>query len=231
MKIAMLGTGVVAQILAEKLASLNHEVFIGTRNVDETLARTGQDNFGRPPFGEWKKDHPGIGFGTFSEAAGFGELVINATNGMGSLRALEQAGKQNLSGKVLLDASNPLDFSKGLPPSLFISNTDSLGEQIQQLLPDTHVVKTLNTVNAYIMVNPALLGDDHSLFLSGNSTDAKNQVRELLVSFGWKPAYLIDLGDITTARGTEQYLPLWVRIWLGTQNPMFNIKVVFGNIG
>ena len=228
MKAAIFGTGVVGQIHAEKLAGLGHEVMIGTRVVKETLARGGTDNFGRPSFGEWHKGFPGIKLGTFSEAAAFGELIVNATNGTGALEAMELAGKQNLSGKVILDISNPLDFSKGMPPSLFISNTDSLGEQIQKDYPEAHVVKTLNTMNAYVQVNPALLPEDHHAFIGGNDEKAKSKVKELLMAYGWKEKNILDLGDITSSRGVEMILPLWVRLWGTLNNPMFNFRVVTG---
>jgi len=176
MKIGILGTGVVGQTIAEKLLQLGHQVMIGTRNKKDTLAKTDKDNFGRPPFSEWIKNNTQIKFGTFTEAAESGEFIVNATNGFGTLPALEAAGKKNLAGKVMLDISNPLDFSKGMPPSLFISNTDSLGEQIQRTYPEAKVVKALNTMNAYIMVDPSLLPDDHNVFLNGNDPSAKNEV-------------------------------------------------------
>jgi predicted dinucleotide-binding enzyme len=228
MKVAILGTGVVGQTIAEKLVSLGHEVMLGTRNVAETLARSNPDNFGRPPFKDWRPLHPQIKFGTNDEAAAFGEFIVNATNGMGTLASLEQAGKQNLAGKTMLDISNPLDFSKGMPPSLFVCNDDSLGEQIQRAFPETKVVKSLNTLNAFLMVAPGMLPEPTSIFLNGNDAGAKQQVRSLLNSFGWADESIIDMGDIGTARGTEQLLPIWVRLWMATQNPMFNFKIVFG---
>jgi len=228
MKIGILGTGVVGQTIAEKLLQLGHQVMIGTRNKKDTLAKTDKDNFGRPPFSEWIKNNTQIKFGTFTEAAESGEFIVNATNGFGTLPALEAAGKKNLANKVMLDISNPLDFSKGMPPSLFISNTDSLGEQIQRTYPEAKVVKALNTMNAYIMVNPSLLPDDHNVFLNGNDPSAKNDVKKLLITFGWKEKNIIDMGDISTARGTEQLLPIWVRLWGSLQTPMFNFKIVVG---
>ena len=228
MKIGILGTGVVGQTITEKLVQLGHGVMIGTRDKQATLAKAGKDNFGRPPFSEWLKNNSKVQFGTYTEAASFGEILVNATNGFGTMPALEAAGKKNLSGKVMIDISNPLDFSKGMPPSLFISNTDSLGEQIQRAYPELKVVKALNTMNAYIMVNPGLLPDDHNVFLNGNDAKAKEEVKKLLVSFGWKEKNIIDMGDITTARGTEQILPIWVRLWGTLQTPMFNFKIVVG---
>ena len=228
MKIAVFGTGVVGQTITEKLEELGHEVCMGTRNAKDALARTGKDSFGRPSFADWHAGHSKVKVAAYAEAAAFGEWIVNATNGMGSLSALAQAGKDNLSGKILLDISNPLDFSKGMPPTLFVCNTDSLAEQIQRAYPDLSVVKTLNTMTAMVMVNPSLLPDDHSVFMNGNDADAKSKVKTLLTSIGWKEKNIIDVGDITTARGTEQLLPLWVRLYGAFQNPMFNFKVVMG---
>jgi predicted dinucleotide-binding enzyme len=228
MKIAVLGTGIVGQTLAEKLASLGHDVTMGTRDVKKALANKGTDRFGRPEFGEWNANHTNIKVATFAEAAASGEFVINATNGMGSLNALEHAGHDHLKNKILLDVSNPLDFSHGMPPSLWVSNTDSLGEQIQRAFPEAKVVKSLNTMNASLMVNPSLVPGDHTVFLSGNDADAKLKIRGLLITFGWKDENIFDLGDITSARGTEQILPLWVRIMTDLQHPYFNFRVVVG---
>lgn len=229
MKIAVFGTGVVGQVISEKLASLGHDVLVGTRNVKDALGKTAMDAFGRPGFGEWSKDNPKIMVVTYGEAAAFAEIIVNATNGAGSLSALELAGKKNLSGKILIDIANPLDFSKGMPPSLFVCNTDSLGEQIQRTFADLKVVKTLNTMNSYVMVNPALVPGDHNVFVSGNDANAKAKVKDILMSFGWKEKVITDLGDITTARGTEQLLPIWIRLWGTLQNPMFNFQIAVGS--
>jgi 8-hydroxy-5-deazaflavin:NADPH oxidoreductase len=223
-RIAVLGTGPVGKSVAGKLAELGHEVVVGTRDPDGTLARTEPDTFGNPPFSAWLEQNPRVEMVTLAEAAAGAELVVNATNGVGSLEALEAAGEENLAGKVLVDIANPLDFSQGMPPSLTVSNTDSLGEQIQRRFPHTKVVKALNTMNAYLMVDPKqLAGGGHTVFVSGNDHEAKATVGELLRQFGWSD--IIDLGDISTARGSEMYLPLWARMYaLGS--PMFNIKVV-----
>ncbi len=163
--------------------------------------------------------------GTFGDAAAHGEMVVNATAGAVSLEVLRQAGEENLNGKPLIDISNPLDFSKGMPPTLSVSNTDSLGEQIQRRFPEARVVKTLHTMNAYLMVDPIqLAGADHTVFVSGDDAEAKTTVTELLRSFGWTD--LIDLGDITTARGTEMLLPVWLRLFGALQKPIFNFKIV-----
>ncbi len=227
-KIAVFGTGVVAQTISEKLASLGHDVMIGTRNVQETLSRENKDGYGRPGFKEWQDAHPAIRLGTFADAAAHGSLLINATNGFGTMPALELAGKDNLSGKTMLDIANPLDFSKGFPPSLSVCNTGSLAEQIQNKYPDLKVVKSLNTMNAYIMVNPALVPGDHNVFMNGNDAGAKAEVKDILNSFGWQDHNIIDMGDITTARGTEMILPLWVRLYGTFKHGVFNFHVVRG---
>jgi predicted dinucleotide-binding enzyme len=226
MKIAIFGTGMVGQTIGKKLAELGNEVMIGTRDVNKTMARSEKDVYGNPPFSQWIKQHSKIKLGSYAEAAAHGELIVNATAGTASLAALQAAGKDKLKGKILIDISNPLDFSKGMPPSLTVCNTDSLGEQIQRTFPNVKVVKSLNTLNALLMVNPnQLAGGDHHIFVSGNDSQAKIQVAEWLKKwFGWKE--VIDLGDITTARGTEMMLPVWVRLWGVLQTPFFNFKIV-----
>jgi predicted dinucleotide-binding enzyme len=152
-------------------------------------------------------------------------MILNATNGSGTLDALAQAGTASLNGKVLVDVSNPLDFSHGMPPSLFVSNTDSLAEQIQRAYPAAMVVKALNMVTAALMVDPRQLGKgDHTTFICGNSEPAKTRVSDLLVNFGWTD--IIDLGDLSAARGMEMYLPLWLRMWGALGTGMINVKVV-----
>ncbi|HBW20778.1 MAG: NADPH-dependent F420 reductase [Streptosporangiaceae bacterium] len=225
MRIAVIGTGAVGQALAGRLAELGHDVTVGTRDVAATRARTEPDGMGNPPYSQWAQAHPTVKLATFADAAAGAELIVTATSGSASIGALEAAGAGNLAGKVLLDISNPLDFSRGFPPSLFIKDTDSLGEQIQARFPQAKVVKSLNTLAAALMVNPALLADgNHSVFVSGNDPDAKKIVTGLLESFGHTD--IIDIGDITTARGTEMLLPIWLRL-MGTLNtPMFNFKIV-----
>lgn len=167
MRVAILGTGMVGQTLAGKLSEVGQEVMIGTRNAEETMSRTAPGTYGNPPFRVWREQHPSVLLGTYSQAATHGEIVLNATSGGASLGALSLAGAANLNGKILIDIANPLDFSKGMPPSLTVCNTDSLAEQIQRALPRAKVVKALNTVNAMVMANPLLVaGGDHHLFLS-----------------------------------------------------------------
>jgi predicted dinucleotide-binding enzyme len=225
MKIAVLGTGMVGQALAGRLSDLGHDVTVGTRDVDATLTKTAVDSMGNPPYAAWAASHPRVRLATFADAAAGAELLVNATSGSVSIAALQAAGPANLAGKILVDIANPLDFSAGFPPSLFVKDTDSLGEQIQAAFPDMKVVKTLNTLTAPLMVDPrALAGGDHSVFVSGNDADAKKSVIGLLESFGHTD--VIDLGDITTGRGTEMVLPLWLRLMGALNNPMFNLKIV-----
>ena len=214
MKLGILGTGMVGNAIGTKLIQLGHEVKMGSRTPSNEKAA------------EWvKANGPKASQGTFADAAAFGEIVFNCTAGTASIEALKQAGERNLQSKILIDISNPLDFSQGMPPTLTICNTDSVGEQIQRAFPNVKVVKTLNTVNCNVMVNPILVPGDHDVFMSGNDAAAKSKVREVLTQwFGWKS--VIDLGDISTARGTEMYLPLWVRLYALFQKPNFNIKVV-----
>src|SRR5438105_9197627 len=156
MRVGVLGTGGVGQTLAAKFASLDHEVMMGTRDVQAALART-EAGYGAVPLAEWQAKHPEVKLGTFAEAAAHGEIVVNATNGAASLDALKLADSKNLDGKVLIDVANPLDFSKGFPPTLTVANTDSVGEQIQRAFPGAKVVKTLNTVHMQVMVEPSMI--------------------------------------------------------------------------
>jgi predicted dinucleotide-binding enzyme len=229
MKIAIIGTGIVGKTIASKLVELNHDVMMGTRNVSDKLASTVTDNYGNPPFGEWIKSNSKVKLGSFAEAAAFGELVVNATNGSNSLTALILAGTKNLAGKVLIDIANPLDFSNGMPPSLLpgLNNTNSLAEEIQKTFPDTMVIKTLNTMWCGLMVNPNLVGNgDHINFISGNNAEAKNKVIKLLNQFGWMDKNILDIGDITGARATESMLPIWLKVMGVTKNGAFNFRLV-----
>jgi 8-hydroxy-5-deazaflavin:NADPH oxidoreductase len=223
MKIGVLGSGVVGQTLGAKLAQVGHEVVLGTRSPDAISDKRGLGG----SLEEWaKRAGDRARLGTFSEAAAHGEVVISATKGDAALAALELAGRSNLAGKIVIEVSNPLDFSRGMPPTLTVCNTDSLGEQVQRALPDVKVVKALNTVTANVMVEPAKVANgDHHLFVCGNSTAAKEQVSAWLREwFGWKE--IIDLGDITAARGTEMVLPLWIRLMGALGTPMFNFRIV-----
>jgi hypothetical protein len=215
-KIAVLGTGMVGDTIGSKLIELGHQVMMGSRTANNEKAQA---------FSAKHDDQTNIG--TFADAAAFGEIIFNCTSGGGSLEALALAGEKNLNGKILVDLANPLDFSNGMPPSLSFVNTNSLGEEIQRAFPQVKVVKTLNTLWCGLMVNPQMIhGGDHNIFVCGNDAAAKESVKGILLSFGWNDKNILDLGDITKARGTEMYLPLWLSIYGSTNNGAFNIKIV-----
>lgn len=226
MKIAVLGTGSVGQAFAARLSGLGHDVTIGTREVAITLERKAGEY---PSFADYLAKHQGIKLATFAEAAAFGEMLINVAKGDGTLSLLESIGAETMKGKILIDISNPLDGSKGFPPCLIpeLSNTNSLGEEIQRRYPDTKVVKTLNTMWNGLMLNPAMIGDgNHINYICGNDAAAKVKVISLLYEFGWKNESILDLGDITNARGTEATLPIWLRVWGAKQTGAFNFNIV-----
>lgn len=224
MKIAVLGTGIVGRTLAGGLEGLGHSVVIGTRDPATTLARSEPDGMGNPPFSAWHADHQGVELNTFADAAAGADVVVNASAGSGALEVLRLAGADNLADKVVIDVSNPLDFSHGFPPSLLVKDTDSLGEQIQREFPRARVVKTLNTLGAALMVDPQSLGESSSIFISGDDAAAKATAVSLLEGFGHDD--IIDLGGIETARGAEMLLPLWLRLMSVFGNSTFNFKVV-----
>jgi len=216
MKIGILGSGAVGAAIGGKLVTLGHEVKMGSRDAQNAKAK------------EWaSKTGARASTGTFADAAQFGELVFNCTKGDGSLAALEAAGAANLKGKVVIDISNPLDFSKGFPPSLTVANTDSLAEQLQRKFPEARIVKALNTLANHLMIDPMRLkGGDHDLLICGNDADAKHKVTEVLGSFGWKREHVIDLGDLTSARGAEAWMLLWTRLYGAFKTADFNLKIV-----
>jgi len=212
MRIAVLGTGDVGNRLATKLVSLGNEVMMGSRTAKN------------PKAAAWAKANGAkASMGTFEDAAKFGEVVFNCTAGVVSLEALKLAGEKNLAAKVLVDVANPLDFSKGMPPTLTVCNTDSLGEQIQRTFPDAKVVKALNTMGNEVMVNPGMVPGEHDTFVCGNDQQAKAKVVEILHDFGWVNP--IDLGDITAARGLEMVLPVWVDLMVALRTRDFNFKI------
>lgn len=216
MKVGVLGTGMVGQAIATKLLELGHQVTMGSRSADSGALL------------EWVETSGDGAGGTFADASASAELLFNCTAGGASLQALEAAGAGNLEGKVLVDVANPLDFSGGMPAKLSVCNEDSLGEQIQAAFPEAKVVKTLNTVNARVMVEPLRVPGDHNVFVCGNDEPAKSTVARLLESFGWPAETIVDLGDISAARGTEMYLPLWLRLMGKLGSPDFNIQVRSG---
>jgi predicted dinucleotide-binding enzyme len=216
MEIAVLGTGTVGRALAGRLSELGHAVTIGTRDPGETAARE--------EYAGWSGAHPAVRLASFADAATGAEVVVNASSGEATLDVLGRAGADNLAGKVLVDLSNPLDFSQGFPPTLFVKDDDSLAEQVQRAFPRTRVVKTLNTLNADLMVHPETLPEPTTVFVSGDDADAKQVVIGLLQGFGH--ADVIDLGGIETARGVEMWLPLWLRTMGSLGTAAFNLKIV-----
>ena len=214
MKIGILGTGIVGRTLGDRLAELGHEVTMGARQAGNETATS------------WAAAAGGrASAGTFADAAAGAELVILCTKGEAALAALQQAGGDSLAGKVLLDVTNPLDFSHGFPPSLSVCNTDSLGEQVQRAFPAARVVKSLNTMWCGIMVDPRRLQGNHLVFLCGNDEGAKGTVATLLREMGWRDEEITDLGDISGARGTEMVLPLWLRLYGKRGDGAFNLAI------
>ena len=210
MKIGVLGTGPVGNAVGGKLVELGHDVMMGARSADNPKAKAFVERTGGKS-------------GTFAEAAAHGEIVFNCLRGDVAIDVLTAVSGE-VEGKILADLSNPLDFSKGAPPTLAINNTDSLGEVIQRGLPKTKVVKTLNTVNNALMVEPRLIHGQHAVFVSGDDAQAKGKIKDILRSFGWQQ--IVDLGGIESARGPEQYLPLWLRLMQNLGTADFNIAIV-----
>jgi hypothetical protein len=215
MKIGVLGTGVVGQTIGGRLVEVGHEVKMGSRSADNADANA------------WATEHgDNASHGTFADAALFGELLFNCTGGMVSVAACEAAGESNIGDKVLVDVSNPLDFSQGMPPRLSVSNTDSIGEQLQRRFPSARVVKSLNTMNSSVMVNPAAVPGYHNVFVSGDDAEAKTAVTDLLGEIGWPREAVLDLGDIKSARGAEALVLFWVFLRGALGGNQFNLGVV-----
>ncbi len=218
MRIAVLGTGVVGRTLAAALAGLGHDVTVGTRDPTVTLGRGGADGFGT-----WAAAHPRVAVSTLGDCASDAELVVNALSGDASVAGVGAATIADDT--VLLDVSNPLDGSHGLPPSLFVANTDSLAEQLQRAYPGLRVVKGLNTMTARLMVAPhELAGGDFSTFVCGDDAEAKAVVTGLLTRLGHRD--VIDLGGLEAARGAEAFMLPWLRLWGVVGSPLFTFKVV-----
>jgi 8-hydroxy-5-deazaflavin:NADPH oxidoreductase len=222
MKIGIIGSGVVAQTLGSKLLGLGHDVALGTRDPN----KLDDKKMLGATLREWKAQTENRAkIVTFKEAAAHGELLINATSGTVSLEALKLAAADQVGGKILVDVANELDSSKGMPPAVLATQERCLAEKIQSAFPNLKVVKSLNTVNALVMVDPKSVGGgDHTVFVSGNDAGAKAKVTELLASFGWSD--VLDLGDLSTARGPEMYLATWIRLWGATGSGQINVKVV-----
>jgi predicted dinucleotide-binding enzyme len=214
-KIGVFGTGIVGNTIGTKLVQLGYKVMMGSRTAANEKAIAWVDANGKS-----------ASSGAFEDTVEFGDIIFNCTKGESALEVFKQAGIVKFKGKVIVDVSNPLDFSKGMPPSLLpqYTNTNSLGEEIQKLLPEANVVKTLNIVNCEVMVDAGKSGGDPTMFISGNSEEAKEKIKALLNQFGWTD--IIDLGDITAARGTEMLLPLWLRTYMATGNGYFGFKII-----
>jgi predicted dinucleotide-binding enzyme len=213
MKIGVLGTGMVGSAIATRLVEAGHEVRMGARDSANAKAKAWAASAGK-----------GASQGDFAAAAAFGEVIFSATLGEAAVEALKAAGAVNLRGKVVVDVSNPLDFSKGMPPSLLTGPGDSLGERIQREFPDARVVKALNTVNANVMGHPERVKGESDLFVCGNDAEAKKQVTALLREFRWKTVH--DLGDIRSARGVEAYLLFWLAVSGALKTTDFNVRIV-----
>ncbi len=214
-KIGVLGTGMVGQTIATKLVELGYEVRMGSRLLNNEKAF------------EWAKPlGDKASFGTFESAASFGNIIFNCTKGDVTLSMLKSLSAASIANKILIDITNPLDFSKGMPPSLIseYANTNSLGEEIQKALPDTKVVKTLNIVSADVMVDPDKTGGEPTMFVCGNDKDAKNETIKILNQFGWKD--ILDIGDIKSARGIEMLLPVWIETMMSLDNRYFAFKII-----
>jgi predicted dinucleotide-binding enzyme len=224
MKIGILGTGTVGRSLAEGFAARGHNVMIGTRDVDALMARSDPDAMGTPPFSVWHTDHEDVRVRPFGEAGAHAEVLVNATLGAVSIDALRAAGAGDVDARILIDASNPLEFSGG-SASLFVGIDDSLAERIQRAFPAARVVKAWNTMTAALMTDPSrVAGGDHSIPICGDDADARREVAALLAEFGWRD--VVDLGDLAGARAMEAYVLLWLRFSTSAGTPMVNVKVV-----
>ncbi|MFI2207604.1 NADPH-dependent F420 reductase [Streptomyces sp. NPDC020192] len=226
MKIAVLGTGMVGRAIAGQLSTLGHDVLIGTRDVEQTRARTESDLLGNVPFAQWQQAHPAVRLVPFADAGAHGEVIVKATQGATTLSALDAVGAENLSGKVLLDIAMPLDLSQGMPPTLTVANTDSLAEQIQRAFPETRVVKSLNIMPADIMVDPSRIPGEYNVFVAGEDADAKETVKALLREVGWPDGAILDLGGIRSARGAEMYGVLIFTVSAALDTNDFNLAIV-----
>jgi 8-hydroxy-5-deazaflavin:NADPH oxidoreductase len=223
MKIGIIGGGSVGQTLGSKLAQNGHDIVLGIRNP--TDAEIGKDRGYAGTLRDWLKGKSAK-VASMADAARHGEIIFNTTLGEHAIAALKLAGADNLKGKLLVDVSNPLDFSHGMPPSILPQYTGrtSLGEEIQKAFPDVKIVKAFNTMSAAVMINPAGVPGEHDLLIAGNDADAKATFKSLATKeFGWKS--IIDLGGIESARGMELILPLWVNLWGVNGTPMFNFKI------
>jgi 8-hydroxy-5-deazaflavin:NADPH oxidoreductase len=212
MKVGVLGTGSVGKALGQGFVALGHEVKMGGRSAKNEAALA------------WAREAgPKASAGTFADAAAFGEVVVLATLGVANKEVLRSAGPERLAGKVVIDATNPLDFSGGMPPKLAIVGNDSGGEQVQKLLPGARVVKAFNTVGSPLMFRPDLPGGPPDMFIAGNDDEAKKTVTAILKDFGWGTVH--DLGGIEASRYLEAMCLVWVLTAArgGTWNQAFKL--------
>lgn len=215
MKVGIFGTGIVGRTLGTKFVEVGHSVTMGSREVGSEKAR------------DWAEETGGEAFtGSHLDAGVFGELLVNATAGRGSLEVLQTVGAENLNNKILLDIANPLDFSAGTPPTFSVSNTDSLGEQIQRTFPEMRVVKVFNTIAAELMTHPDLITGGHNTFIAGNDASARVQTLEILLSFGWTAAQVIDFGGISASRALEGFAQFWYLLYESQQTELFNMQIL-----
>jgi predicted dinucleotide-binding enzyme len=204
-KVGILGSGDVGQALGRGFASHGYDVKIGSRTPQSEKLKS------------WAKECQGkASTGTFGEAAAHGEILVLATLGTAAEEVINLSGREKFAGKLVIDATNPLDFSKGMPPGLFVGTTDSLGERVQRLLPTAKVVKCFNTVNNQTMINPKMNEGMPDMVICGNDEGAKRQIAGILKEFGWTEP--IDIGGIDGARWLEAYTALWVRLALKLGN-------------
>jgi len=213
MKIGILGTGMVGETLGTRFVQMGHQVKMGSRTANNENAA------------KWAaKNGTAASAGTFAQAAEFGEMVFLCLKGDVQMDVIRSVGERPFGSKPVVDVSNPLDFSHGMPPSLSICNTNSLGEEVQKALPAAKVIKTLNIVNCEIMIEPNKAGQQPTMFICGNDSAAKASVTLLLKDLGW--ADIIDLGDITKARATEMLLPIWLSLMQTLGHVHFGFKIV-----
>jgi predicted dinucleotide-binding enzyme len=204
MNVGILGTGDVGKALGKGFIALGHSVKMGARDARNPKATAWATEAGAK-----------ASVGTFADAASFGELVVLATLGVANESALKLAGPERLRGKIVIDATNPLDFSGGMPPKLAVSGNDSAGEQVQRLLPYAYVVKAFNTVGNAFMFRPDFPGGPPDMFIAGNSDDAKKKVSAILKDFGWA---VVDVGGIEASRYLEAMCMVWVLTAMRTNN-------------
>lgn len=211
MKVGVLGTGDVGKVLGSAMIHLGHEVKMGSREASNAKSA------------EWKeKNGERASTGTFADAAKFGEIIFLCTLWSGTENVLQMAGPENLSGKVVIDATNPLVFEPNQPPRLALGHTDSGGEQVQRWIPKAKVVKAFNIVGNAHMFHPSFEGGPPTMFICGNDPDAKKQLTDLLTQFGWET---IDIGGIDGSRLLEPMCILWVNYGFqtGTWNHAFKL--------